>query len=200
MHTGVRKVTAQTAEQLSEKIRGTLDRPIVLIGMMGAGKSKLGRMLAKVLDIPFYDSDVEIEQSAGCSVSEIFEKLGEPAFRAAEARVFARLVGQGVAVIASGGGAVMTPSVADLVFNQTLALWVRAELDVMVDRNSRHDNRPLLKGKDARQVLTDLMAVRYPVYSRAHMTVESQEGPATDTLYQAISAIADHLDSVGVSR
>lgn len=201
MRTNLLYTPTRDYEQLAGNIRRRLDRPLVLVGMMGAGKSRLGRMLAKSLGLPFFDTDAEIEQSAGCSIPEIFERMGEANFRAAEVRVFQRLLDQnGIAVIASGGGAVMTPAVADLVFADTLSVWVRADLELMMARNRRWENRPLLANRDIRQAISELMDKRYPVYARAHVVVDSRAGPATDTLHQALFALSEHLDTCAVPR
>jgi shikimate kinase len=192
----VKKMGARPVDDLAADIRAKLDCPIMLVGMMGAGKSKLGRMIAKALDVPFYDSDDEIEKSAGCTITEIFERFGEISFRQAESKIMLRLIDGGPCVIASGGGAVMNPTTAELAWTRTCSIWVRADLDLMVARTTRHGNRPLLKDKDPRVVLSDLIKIRYPVYERANVVVDSHDGPATDTLYDALTRLDDFL-SVG---
>jgi shikimate kinase len=200
MQTGIKKLTAHSAEQFAETIRAKLDCPVALIGMMGVGKSKLGRMMAKALDLPFYDSDAEIEASAGCTVPEIFERYGEVSFRQAEAKIIDRLIGQGICIIATGGGSVMTAPVAEQIWNRTVSLWVRADLDLMVDRTARNiESRPLLAGKEPRAALAELMEKRYPTYQKANMVIDSHDGPATDTLYQALSALYSYLDKPGAN-
>ncbi len=175
-------------------IRTRLDRPISLVGMMGAGKTRLGKMLAETLSIPFVDSDEEIEKAAGLSIPEIFKKFGEPYFRDGERRVIKRLLDQNVQVVATGGGAVLDPDTASELWKQTLAIWVKADLDVMLERTAKTDRRPLLKTGDPREILTRLMDVRYPVYEQAHIIVESHAGPAEDILEQAIDRIYTYLN------
>lgn len=170
-------------------IRTRLDRPVALIGMMGAGKTRLGKMLSETLDVPFVDSDDEIEAAAGLSIPEIFEKFGEPYFRDGERRVIKRLLDQPVQVIATGGGAILNPDTASELWNKTLAIWVRADIDVMLERTARNDKRPLLKNGDPREIMTKLMNVRYPIYQQAHITVESRSGAAEDVLEDAIDQI-----------
>lgn len=175
-------------------IRTRLDRSISLVGMMGAGKTRLGKMLAEALSIPFVDSDEEIEKAAGLSIPEIFEKFGEPYFRDGERRVIKRLLDQDVQVIATGGGAILNPDTASGLWTQTLAIWVKADLDVMLERTAKTDRRPLLKTGDPREIMTRLMDARYPVYEQAHIIVESHAGPAEDILAQAIDQIYTYLN------
>lgn len=172
-----------------EDIRQRLDRPVVLIGLMGAGKTRIGRQIAAALKLPFTDSDDEIEEAAGMTISEIFERFGEPYFRDGERRVIARLLEQGPSVIATGGGAVMTPETAADVWQQALSIWVRADMDVMLERTARRDNRPLLKTGDPEQILSDLSDKRYPVYEKADIVVDSHNGPAEAILNQALEKI-----------
>ncbi len=175
-------------------IRTRLDRPIALIGMMGAGKSRLGRMLAESLDIPFVDSDEEIEKAAGLSIPEIFEKFGEAYFRDGERRVIKRLLEQGGRVIATGGGAILNTDTANELWSDTTAIWVRADINVMVDRTSKNDKRPLLKNGDPKEILTGLATARYPIYEQAHIIVDSHSGPADDILAQAIDELYLYLN------
>lgn len=170
-------------------IRTRLDRPLVLVGMMGVGKSRLGKMLAEVLDVPFSDSDEEIERAAGLSVSEIFEKYGEAHFRDGERRVIKRLLEQHKGVIATGGGAVMNPETAREIANQSIAVWIKADLDVMIERTSRTDRRPLLKNGDPKSILAGLMQVRYPVYEQAPIHVDSSTGETEDIVNNVLGQI-----------
>jgi len=174
-------------------IRTRLDRPITLVGMMGAGKSRLGKILAEALDIPFVDSDEEIEKAAGLSIPEIFEKFGEPYFRDGERRVVRRLLDKGVQVIATGGGAILNPEIAEELWDNTVAIWVRADIAVMLERTSKTDKRPLLKNGDPKEILTRLAEVRYPIYEQAHIVVDSHSGPAEDILIQAIDQLYIYL-------
>lgn len=151
--------------------------PIVLIGMMGVGKSTVGRRLAARLNLDFVDADEEIEKAAGMSVAEIFARYGEPYFRDGERRVIARLMDGEPKVIATGGGAFMQDETRDLILTGATAIWLDADIDVLVDRVSRRDSRPLLKDRDPRTVLTELAAVRNPVYALAPIHVKSIAAP-----------------------
>ena len=175
-------------------IRARLDCPVVLIGMMGAGKSRLGRMLAESLDIQFVDSDEEIEAAAGLSIQEIFEKFGEDYFRDGERRVIKRLLTKDVRVVATGGGAILNPETAAELWSDTISIWVRADINVMVDRTSKTDKRPLLKTGDPKEILSKLAAARYPLYEQAHIIVDSHSGPAEDILAHAIDELYLYLN------
>ncbi len=170
-------------------IRRMLDRPLVLIGMMGAGKTRTGRQLADALGLSFTDSDDEIEEAAGMSVSEIFEKFGEQYFRDGERRVIERLLEQGPCVIATGGGAIMTPETADSVWSNSVSVWIKADMDIMVERTGRRDDRPLLQNGDPRKILTDLAEKRYPVYEKADIVLDSHNGPIEAILNQALEKL-----------
>ena len=166
-------------------------RTIVLVGLMGAGKSKIGRRLAARLNLPFFDSDHEIEMAAGESIEEIFANRGERVFRDGERRVIARLLAQPVHVLATGGGAFMDEMTRAVIERRGVSLWLRADLDVLVSRVSRRSDRPLLKVGDARMVLGELIEQRYPVYAEANVMIESGEGPPESTVALAIAALAD---------
>ncbi len=157
--------------------RLTLDRSVVLIGLMGAGKSTVGRRLAERLAMPFVDADAEIEAAAGCTVPEIFARHGEAAFRDGERRVILRLLEGPPHVLATGGGAFMNPDVRVKVRATAISIWLRAELDVLVRRCARRSNRPLLQQGDPRSVLERLMAERHPVYAEADIIVDSDDNP-----------------------
>jgi shikimate kinase len=152
-------------------------RPLVLIGLMGAGKSTVGRRLAKKLGWRFVDSDEEIEVSAGCSVSDIFAIHGEQIFRDLEHRVIGRLLKEEPLVLATGGGAWMQPPVRELIREHATSVWLRADIDVLLDRVSKRNTRPLLETGDKRAILERLIAERYPVYAEADMVIDSGEGP-----------------------
>jgi len=168
---------------------GRLERTIALVGLMGVGKSTVGRKLAETLSVPFVDSDEEIEKAAGLSVQEIFEKHGEPEFRRGERRVIERLANGPPIVLATGGGAFMDAETRALLKEKATTVWLRAELDVIWKRVSRRDTRPLLKRDNPKQVLADLAAARAPVYAEADIVVDSGDGPATD----AVKAIREKL-------
>jgi shikimate kinase len=154
-----------------------LQRPIVLIGLMGVGKTTVGRRLAARLGLGFVDADHEIEQAAGLSVAEIFERFGEAHFRDGERRVIARLIDGTPKVIATGGGAFMNEATRALILERATAVWLDADLDTLAARVSRRDDRPLLRGKNARSVLGDLAAVRNPIYALAPVHIQSQIHP-----------------------
>jgi shikimate kinase len=165
-------------------------RTVVLVGLMGAGKSKIGRRLAARFNLPFFDSDHEIEMAAGESIEEIFANRGERAFRDGERRVIARLLAQPVHVLATGGGAFMDEMTRRVIERRGVSLWLRADLDVLVSRVSRRSNRPLLKVGDTRTVLGELIEQRYPVYAEANVMIESGEGSPEVTVTRAIAALA----------
>ena len=157
---------------------------------MGAGKSNIGRRLGARLNLPFFDSDNEIEAAAGESVEEIFANRGEQAFRDGERRVIARLLLQPVHVLGTGGGAFMDPQTRAAIARRGVSLWLRADLDVLVARVSRRSNRPLLKGGDPRAILAQLIERRYPVYGEADISIDSGEGPPEATVGRVIAALA----------
>ena len=150
-------------------------RSIVLVGMMGAGKSSIGRRLAGRLGIPFVDADVEIEQAAGMSIADIFEAHGEPSFRAGEARVIARLLEHGPQVLATGGGAFINHHTRANIRDKGISVWLKADLDVLTRRLRRRSDRPLLKTADPVATLTNLLAERDPIYAEAELTVISRD-------------------------
>ena len=152
-------------------------RTIVLVGLMGAGKSSIGRRLAVRLGLKFIDADSEIEAAAGCSIDDIFELHGEEAFREGERRVIARLLEAPAHVLATGGGAIMDPATRALICEKGISIWLRANLDILVRRVSRRGNRPLLKNRDVREVLKELMTERDPVYATADITVDTIDAP-----------------------
>lgn len=172
----------------------SLSKPVVLVGLMGAGKSTVGKRLAGALGIDFVDSDNEIAEAAGCSISEIFETYGETMFRDLEKRVLTRLLSSAPCVIATGGGAFMNEDIREEIKARTLSIWLRADLDVLVERVSRRDTRPLLKTGDKREILQRLMDERYPVYAEADITIDSNSGPH-DTV---VSDILKMLESQAV--
>jgi shikimate kinase len=166
-------------------------RPLVLVGLMGVGKSTVGRRLAGRLHLPFVDADKEIEQAAGLSIAEIFERFGEEEFRAGERRVIARLIDGKPRVVATGGGAFMNEETRQLILDKATAIWLDADIDVLVERVRRRDDRPLLRGVDPRQKLIDLAAVRNPVYALAPVHIRSEPLPhdaAVDAILKALQA------------
>lgn len=166
-----------------------LERTIALVGMMGVGKSTVGRKLAESLAAPFVDSDEEIEKAAGLSVQEIFAMHGEPEFRRGERRVIERLLSGPPIVLATGGGAYMDPTTRTLLKEKAVTVWLRADLDLIWKRVNRRDTRPLLKRDNPRQVLADLLTARAPVYAEADLTIDSGEGPANDAVKTICEAL-----------
>jgi shikimate kinase len=148
-------------------------RPVVLVGLMGVGKTTVGRRLADALGAPFVDSDEEVEAAAQMTVPEIFASLGEPAFREGERRVIARLIEEGPRIIATGGGAFMNDATRALVLERAVSVWLKADLDTLVERTARRVNRPLLSRGDPREILAGLIAARHPVYALADVAVQS---------------------------
>ncbi len=165
------------------------DRTIVLVGLMGAGKSCIGRRLAARLGLPFRDADAEIERAAGCSVEDIFELHGETAFREGENRVICRLLDEAPHVLATGGGAFMHPKTRAAIGDRAISVWLRADLELMLKRTGRRNHRPLLKRGDPRKILSDLMAQRYPVYGEADLVVDSVDGPPEVTVERVVAAL-----------
>jgi shikimate kinase len=157
---------------------------------MGAGKTKIGRRLAIRLGLPFFDSDQEIEIAAGETIDEIFANRGERVFREGERRVIARLLAQPVHVLATGGGAFMDPLTRAVIRRRGVSLWLRADLDVLVQRVSRRSDRPLLKEGDPRAILAQLIERRHPIYGEADITIDSSEGSPEATVNRGIAALA----------
>jgi shikimate kinase len=168
-----------------------INKPIVMVGLMGAGKSTVGRRLAYTLGVPFVDSDQEIVEAAGCSISDIFESYGEEIFRDLEQRVMLRLVANEPCVIATGGGAFIQPSIREAIDEKAISIWLRAELPVLIERVSRRDNRPLLKTGDKGEILGRLMDERYPIYAQANIVVDSNNGSHEAVVEDIISALKE---------
>jgi shikimate kinase len=166
-----------------------LARTIALVGLMGAGKSTIGRQLADAIHAPFVDSDEEIEKAAGLSISEIFDRHGEPEFRRGERRVLERLLAGPPIVLATGGGAFMQPETRALMKEHATIVWLKADMDILWRRVSRRDTRPLLRQPNPRQVLEKLNEVRSPIYAEAEIVVESGDGPASITVGKILEAL-----------
>jgi shikimate kinase len=167
------------------------DRPLVLVGLMGTGKSTVGKRLAARLHLPFIDADNEIERAAGLSIPEIFDRFGEKEFRDGERRVIARLIDGRPKVIATGGGAFMQDETRALILERAISIWLDADLDVLVDRVKRREgSRPLLKDRDPREALAELAAIRNPVYAQAQVHVRSQPLPHDATVDNILKALA----------
>ena len=184
------KIPTQTSLGEADRLALATRRPVVLVGLMGAGKSSVGKRLAVRLGLPFVDADTEIETAAGMTVAEIFERFGEAHFRDGERRVIARLIDGTPKVIATGGGAFMNEETRALIRDRTLSVWLDADIATLVDRVRRRGNRPLLKGKDAGAVLTALAAIRNPVYAQARIRIASRAGPHHETVDAIVAALA----------
>ena len=170
-----------------------LDRPLVLVGMMGVGKSTIGRKLAQLLGLPFADADEEIEQAAQMSVGEIFERFGEDYFRDGERRVIARLLDGGPMVLATGGGAFVQPDTRALILERGIAVWLDSDIATLVERVGRRDTRPLLRDGDPKEIVTRLKAEREDAYAEAPIKVMSNTGPHGDTVNRILQELAAWL-------
>lgn len=190
MRAAAQIVTISADRKTAEIRQFTPSRSIVLVGLMGAGKSNIGRRLAARLGLPFFDSDPEIEAAAGETIEEIFANRGERVFREGERRVITRLLAQPVHVLATGGGAFMDPATRALIARRGVSLWLRADLEVLVARVLRRSNRPLLKQGDPRVILAELIERRHPVYAEADVVVDSGAGSPEATVTRAITALA----------
>lgn len=173
-----------------EILRALGGRSVVLVGMMGAGKSSIGRRLAGRLGLSFVDADTEIETAAGMSIPEIFDKHGEPYFRAGEARVIARLLDHGPQVLATGGGAVMDQNTRDLIHIKGISIWLKADLDVLSKRTKRRGDRPLI------DKMKDLLPLREPLYALSDIVVQSRDEPHETIVDEIIAALPKHLNIV----
>ncbi len=165
-------------------------KPIALVGMMGVGKTSIGRRLAQRLQIPFVDADQEIVDAAGLSIPEIFEKFGEAHFRDGERRVIARLFDGKRKIIATGGGAFVNEETRQLMLERATVIWLDADIDTLVERTARKGDRPLLANGDARDILTKLAQERNPLYAQAHVHVKSQSTPHEATLDAIMKALS----------
>jgi shikimate kinase len=187
------QISAQAAASIDAETglpyRWRPSRTVVLVGLMGAGKTSVGRRLAQLLGVPFVDSDAEIEAAANATVAEIFEREGEAAFRDGERRVISRLLEGPVMVMATGGGAFMDPRTRVKIHEAAVSVWLRADLDVLVQRVSRRKTRPLLNHGDPREILERLIALRYPVYAEADLVVDSRPGPTETTVQNVLEQL-----------
>ena len=179
---------------MTQNLDINLDKPIVMVGLMGAGKTSVGRMLARKLDIPFVDSDKEIEAAAGCSIVDIFSLYGEEEFRRVEERVLSRLLSSPpyLKVISTGEGAFISPDSRKLALEKALTIWLKADLDLLVKRTNFRDTRPQLLNTDSKAILSKLIAERYKIYAEAHIVVETMDEHLSKTLTKTIAAIKKH--------
>jgi shikimate kinase len=185
---------AALMEKPSEPDAELRARTLVLVGMMGAGKSSVGRRLAQALDMPFHDADDEIEKAAGRTISEIFEQRGETEFRDGERRVIARLLDEPPHVLATGGGAFVNPDTRALIGRKAISIWLKASPEVLARRVGRKPTRPLLQGKEPRQALEELLRAREGAYSQADLVIESDERPHHATVQAIIDALRQRLE------
>ena len=165
---------------------------IVLVGLMGAGKTKLGRIIASSFGLPFLDADEEIELAAGCSIQEIFDRFGEKYFRDGERRVIQRILSEAPAVLSTGGGAFMNEETQVEISKHGVAVWLRADLDLLVRRTERRSGRPLLNKGNGREILAGLIDERYPVYAKADFAVDVSDEPASETAKRIMRELKNH--------
>ncbi|QJQ32431.1 shikimate kinase [Sphingomonas lacunae] len=171
----------------------TIDRPIVLVGMMGSGKSSVGKRLAARLSLPFYDADDEIESAAGLKIAEIFERYGEPYFRDGERRVIQRLMEAGPCVLATGGGAFVQPDTRQRILDKGIAIWLDVPVNILVERTARRSHRPLLNQGNPREILTRLLKERGPAYAEAHLKVKTDQTPHARAVEAIIALLKEYL-------
>ncbi|OFX06224.1 MAG: shikimate kinase [Alphaproteobacteria bacterium RIFCSPHIGHO2_12_FULL_63_12] len=171
-----------------------IDRPIALVGMMGAGKTTVGRRLATALNLQFHDADAEIEEAAGMSVADLFARHGEESFRRGEAQVIERLLSGPPVVLATGGGALMNETTRALVKERAISIWIRADVDTLVKRATKRATRPLLKGGDPKEIISRLLEARTPFYAAADIAVDSNIGSHARTVRTIVEALTAYLD------
>ncbi|EME68687.1 shikimate kinase [Paramagnetospirillum caucaseum] len=186
---------ADELARLAPLLGGRIGRTVVLVGLMGAGKSCVGRRLAARLGLDFLDSDVEFEAASGSSISDYFARFGEAAFRDGERKVIARLLDGPPVVLATGGGAFIDPATRERIKSTGTSVWIRAELDLLLKRTVGRDHRPLLKQGDPREILGRLMEARYPVYAEADIIVDSTDEVPEATVIRVMEGLIAYLDS-----
>lgn len=187
-----------TSEETVAEILTQLGRrSVVFVGLMGAGKTAIGRKVAATLGLPFLDSDQEIEAVSRMSIPELFERYGEPEFRALEQRVIARVLEQGPQVLSTGGGAFMNDQTRAMIGERAISVWLKADIDVLMDRVAKKQNRPLLKSANPRAVMEGLIAARYPVYAVADLTVPTRDEKKEIISAEVIKHLFDHFVASG---
>lgn len=187
-------MSEQQFPEIADAIRARLGRrAIVFVGLMGAGKTAIGRKLAAALGLPFVDSDHEIETVSRMTVPELFERYGEPEFRALEQRVIDRLLHDGPRVVSTGGGAFMNAQTREAIAAHGVSVWLKADLDLLMERVAKKQNRPLLRNPDPRGVMRKLMDDRYPIYALADITVETRDARREIIASEAMQALYRHL-------
>lgn len=182
-----------TPEAQPQEPIASIDRPIVLVGMMGSGKSSVGRRLAARLALPFYDADDEIEAAAGLKISEIFERYGEPHFRDGERRVIQRLMDAGPCVLATGGGAFVQPETREQILAKGVAIWLDVPLPILVERTARRTHRPLLNQGNPRDILARLLKEREPAYARAQLRVKTDQTPHSRAVDSIVALLKEYF-------
>lgn len=182
---------------MTDKTKLEINKPIVMVGLMGAGKTSVGRALAHHLGVPFVDSDKEIERAAGCSVVDIFTLYGEQEFRRVEQQVFMRIMDAApkIKVISTGEGAFITPGIRKRVLDDAISIWLRADLDLLVKRTGFRDTRPQLLHNDSKKILSQLIAERYDTYALANVTVETRDESLRKTVAKVIDALKKYMQS-----
>ena len=180
-------------DALAQRIARENARPLVLVGMMGVGKSTIGRKLAALLRLPFADADDEIVKAAKMPIAEIFDTYGEAYFRDGERRVIARMLDSGPCVIATGGGAFVQDDTAALILDKGIPIWLDSDVDTLVERVGRNSKRPLLRGDNVREIVTRMKAEREPAYARAQIKVMSDAGPHNATVNRILEALEECL-------
>ena len=182
--------TSPKALSTTQRLLRALDgKPIVLVGMMGAGKTSVGRRLATILGRKFLDSDLEIESAAGKTIEDFFAEHGEEEFREGESKVIKRLLSQQDTVLATGGGAFVNPTTRDIILNYGVSVWIKAEFDLLFARVSRKSNRPLLQTPNPEKTLKDLISARYPIYEKAHVRILSRDVPHDSVANEIIGGL-----------
>lgn len=167
--------------------------PVVITGLMGAGKTSIGRMLAEATGLKFLDSDKVIEEEAGCSIPEIFDRDGEPAFRKLEKEIIARILREGPSVIATGGGALMNPETAENIKKRSISIWLKADVSLLAKRVGKSRDRPLLKGEPIEEKLEELSQIRDPAYGKADIIIDSLDVTPEETLKSVIGELNEYI-------
>ncbi|GJL84573.1 MAG: shikimate kinase [Micavibrio sp.] len=185
--------TPKDLEAMTKAVKDRLDRPIVLVGMMGSGKSHAGTLLAQALGLDFADSDKKIEEAAGCSVQEIFQRDGETKFRASEKRVVSELLGSGIMVLATGGGAIMDMDTAASIREKAVSIWIDVDIDELLKRIKDKGGRPLLMGDNPKKVLENLLKERRPAYEKADITVRGEGLAVAQLVDRMVDALHEFL-------
>ncbi|WP_274626514.1 shikimate kinase [Arvimicrobium flavum] len=191
---------AASEETVAEILTRLGRRSVVFVGLMGAGKTAIGRRVAATLGLPFLDSDQEIEAVSRMTIPELFDRYGEPEFRSLEQRVIARVLDHGPQILSTGGGAFMNPQTREVIAAKGVSVWLKADLDVLMDRVSKKQNRPLLKDPNPRGVMERLMSARYPVYSTADVTVNTREERKEVISAEVINSLLSHLSAPAKPR